>query len=110
VYGGLIDKFPIGAAFAKGLTLKMGQTHVHKYMRPLLERICRGDIDPSFIISHKTTLDEAPDAYRMFLEKTDGLHEGRDEAMNRSTNSLNRWILPKPISAVGAVYDRAYFR
>src|SRR5499425_1143923 len=69
-YGGLIDKFPIGAAFAKGLTLKMGQTHVHKYMRPLLERIRRGDIDPSFVISHKISLDDAPDAYRMFREKS----------------------------------------
>jgi threonine dehydrogenase-like Zn-dependent dehydrogenase len=71
VYGGVIDKFPIGAAFAKGLTFKMGQTHVHKYMRLLLERIRRGDIDPSFVISHKISLDEAPDAYRMFREKSD---------------------------------------
>ena len=69
VYGGLIDKFPIGAAFAKGLTLKMGQTHVHKYMRPLLDRIRRGDIDPSFVISHTLPLDEAPRAYRMFRDK-----------------------------------------
>lgn len=68
-YGGLIDKFPIGAAFAKGLTLKLGQTHVHKYMRPLLERIRRGDIDPSFVISHTLPLDEAPRAYRMFRDK-----------------------------------------
>src|SRR6266850_50895 len=71
VYGGLIDKFPIGAAFGKGLTLKMGQTHVHKYMRVLLDRIRRGDIDPSFVITHKFSLDEAPRAYRMFGEKTD---------------------------------------
>jgi threonine dehydrogenase-like Zn-dependent dehydrogenase len=71
VYGGLIDKFPIGAAFSKGLTLKMGQTHVHKYMRLLLDRIRRGDIDPSFVISHKFPLDEAPRAYRMFRDKTD---------------------------------------
>jgi len=71
VYGGLIDKFPIGAAFAKGLTLKMGQTHVHKYMRPLLDLIRRGDIDPSFVISHTVSLDQAPEAYRMFREKTD---------------------------------------
>jgi threonine dehydrogenase-like Zn-dependent dehydrogenase len=71
VYGGVIDKFPIGAAFAKGLTLKMGQTHVHKYMRPLLEKIKRGDIDPSFVISHSLPLDEAPAAYRMFREKED---------------------------------------
>jgi threonine dehydrogenase-like Zn-dependent dehydrogenase len=70
VYGGVIDKFPIGAAFAKGLTFKMGQTHVHKYMRPLMERIRRGDIDPSFVISHEVSLDQAPDAYRMFREKT----------------------------------------
>jgi len=68
-YGGLIDKFPIGAAFAKGLTLKMGQTHVHKYMRPLLDKIRRGDIDPSFVISHTLPLDEAPRAYRMFRDK-----------------------------------------
>jgi threonine dehydrogenase-like Zn-dependent dehydrogenase len=71
VYGGLVDKFPIGAAFAKGLTLKMGQTHVHKYMRLLLDRIRRGDIDPSFVISHEFPLDEAPRAYRMFGDKTD---------------------------------------
>ncbi len=71
VYGGLIDKFPIGAAFAKGLTLKMGQTHVHKYMRPLLEKIRRGDIDPSFVVSHRFSLDDAPRAYRMFQDKED---------------------------------------
>lgn len=71
VYGGVIDKFPIGAAFGKGLTLKMGQTHVHKYMRPLLERIRRGDIDPSFVISHSLPLEEAPNAYRMFRDKRD---------------------------------------
>jgi len=71
VYGGFIDKFPIGAAFAKGLTLRMGQTHVHKYMRPLLEKIRRGDIDPSFVVSHRFSLDEAPQAYRMFRDKED---------------------------------------
>src|SRR5262249_27494824 len=69
VYGGLIAKLPIGGAFAKGLTLKMGQTHVHKYMRPLLDRIRRGDIDPSFVISHTLPLDDAPRAYRMFRDK-----------------------------------------
>ena len=55
VYGGWLDKFPLGAAFAKGLTLKMGQTHMHKYMPLLLERIERGEIDPSFIITHRVT-------------------------------------------------------
>ena len=65
----MIDKFPIGAAFAKGLTFKMGQTHVPKYMALLLERIQRGDIDPSFIITHRLPLYEAPQAYRTFNAK-----------------------------------------
>jgi len=72
VYGGWLDKFPLGAAFAKGLTLKMGQTHVHKYMPGLLERIERGEIDPSFIITHRVALDDAPEMYRTFREKQDG--------------------------------------
>jgi len=71
VYGGFIDKFPMGAAFAKGLTFKMGQTHVHKYMPLLLEKIRRGDIDPAFVISHRFALDEAPEAYRIFRDKED---------------------------------------
>jgi threonine dehydrogenase-like Zn-dependent dehydrogenase len=71
VYGGLLDKVPIGAAFAKGLTFKMGQTHVHRYMRPLLDRIERGEIDPSRIISHRMRLEEGPEAYRIFAEKAD---------------------------------------
>jgi threonine dehydrogenase-like Zn-dependent dehydrogenase len=71
VYGGWLDKFPLGAAFAKGLTLKMGQTHMHKYMPVLLERIERGDIDPSFIITHRVTLNDAPAMYRTFREKQD---------------------------------------
>ncbi len=69
VYGGFIDKVPMGAAFAKGLTLKMGQTHVHKYMRPLLDRIARGEIDPSFVVTHRMPLKDAPKAYRMFRDK-----------------------------------------
>ena len=72
VYGGLIDKFPIGSAFAKGLTFKMGQTHTHKYLKPLLERIEAGRIDPSFIITHRLGLDEAPGAYKDFRDKQDG--------------------------------------
>jgi threonine dehydrogenase-like Zn-dependent dehydrogenase len=71
VYGGLLDKVPMGAAFAKGLTFKMGQTHVHRYMRPLLERIRKGEIDPRFIITHRLGLDEAPWAYRTFRDKED---------------------------------------
>jgi threonine dehydrogenase-like Zn-dependent dehydrogenase len=71
VYTGFIDKFPMGQAFAKGLTFKMGQTHTHKYMRPLLERIERGEIDPSRIISHIVKLDDAPKMYEVFQEKRD---------------------------------------
>jgi threonine dehydrogenase-like Zn-dependent dehydrogenase len=71
VYGGLLDKFPFGAAFDKGLTFKMGQTHVHRYLRPLLERVEKGEIDPSFLITHRMRLDEAPEAYKMFRDKQD---------------------------------------
>ncbi|HEV2706904.1 MAG TPA: zinc-dependent alcohol dehydrogenase [Pyrinomonadaceae bacterium] len=71
VYGGFPDKFPFGPAFNKGLTFKMGQTHVHRYLRPLLERIRNGEIDPSFIITHRVPLDEAPSAYETFKHKQD---------------------------------------
>jgi threonine dehydrogenase-like Zn-dependent dehydrogenase len=71
VYGGLIDKVPMGAAFNKGLTFKMGQTHVHRYLKPLLERIQKGDIDPSFVITHKMNLDDAPRGYEIFKHKKD---------------------------------------
>ncbi|HVT49697.1 MAG TPA: zinc-dependent alcohol dehydrogenase [Vicinamibacterales bacterium] len=71
VYGGMLDKVPIGAAFAKGLTMRMGQTHVHRYLQPLLALIEQGAIDPSFVVSHRLPLDRAPDGYRMFLEKVD---------------------------------------
>jgi threonine dehydrogenase-like Zn-dependent dehydrogenase len=71
VYAGFIDKVPFGTAFAKGLTLKMGQTHVHNYTRPLLEKIERGEIDPSFIITHRGTLDDAPLMYETFRDKGD---------------------------------------
>jgi threonine dehydrogenase-like Zn-dependent dehydrogenase len=71
VYGGFLDKFPLGAAFAKGLTLKMGQTHMQKYMPGLLARVERGEIDPSFVITHRVSLDEAPEMYQTFREKED---------------------------------------
>lgn len=71
VYGGWLDKFPLGAAFAKGLTLKMGQTHMHKYMPLLLERIERGEIDPGFVITHRVGLDDVPLMYETFREKQD---------------------------------------
>lgn len=71
VYGGFLDGFPIGAAFAKGLTFKMGQTHAPKYMKPLLERIRDGEIDPSFPITHRLKIDEAPQAYKSFRNHRD---------------------------------------
>jgi len=69
VYGGYLDKMPMGAAFAKGLTFKMGQTHVHKYMQTLMDLITMGGLDPSFVISHRLRLEDAPGAYDMFLNK-----------------------------------------
>ena len=72
VYVGVVDKLPIGAAFAKGLTFKMGQTHVHRAMKPLLDRIQRGEIDPSFVVTHRLSLEEAPEAYSKFARKEDG--------------------------------------
>ncbi len=72
VYMGMIDKMPIGSAFGKGLTFKMGQTHTHKYMPRLLDHVLKGEIDPSFVISHRLTLDEAPGAYSDFDQKHDG--------------------------------------
>jgi threonine dehydrogenase-like Zn-dependent dehydrogenase len=71
VYGGLMDKFPIGALMNRGLTIRTGQCHVHRYLRPLLERIQNGEIDPSFIITHKIPLSEAPRGYEMFKHKRD---------------------------------------
>jgi threonine dehydrogenase-like Zn-dependent dehydrogenase len=81
VYGGVIDKFPLGAAFTKALTLKMGQTHMQKYMRPLLERIVRGDIDPRFVISHRLSIGDAPRAYKAFR---DNKHEWTKVVLNPS--------------------------
>ncbi|MBD2034631.1 glutathione-dependent formaldehyde dehydrogenase [Leptolyngbya sp. FACHB-321] len=71
VYGGLLDKVPMGAAFNKGLTFKMGQTHVHRYLQPLLEHIQNGDIDPSFVITHPMPLADAPRGYEIFKHKKD---------------------------------------
>jgi threonine dehydrogenase-like Zn-dependent dehydrogenase len=71
VYGGFLDKVPIGAAFAKGLTLKMGQTHVHRYLPALMQLIEDDILDPSFVISHRLPLDDAPRGYQMFLTKED---------------------------------------
>ena len=71
VYAGMLDKMPLGAAFSKGLTIKMGQTHVQRYLKPLLGRIERGEIDPSFVITHRFKLTDAPAAYDHFLNQQD---------------------------------------
>jgi threonine dehydrogenase-like Zn-dependent dehydrogenase len=71
VYGGLMDKFPTGALMNKGLTIKAGQCHVQRYTRPLLERIEAGDIDPSFVVTHRLALDDASDGYETFKHKQD---------------------------------------
>lgn len=69
VYGGVLDKVPFGAAFGKGLTFKMGQTHTQKYMKPLLEKILDDKIDPSFVITHRVRIDDGPEAYKTFSDK-----------------------------------------
>jgi threonine dehydrogenase-like Zn-dependent dehydrogenase len=71
VYGGFVDKFPMGAIVNRSLTIRSGQTHVHRYMRPLLERIGRGEIDPTFVITHRRRLHDAPEAYEVFNNKQD---------------------------------------
>ncbi|HEX3598284.1 MAG TPA: zinc-dependent alcohol dehydrogenase [Polyangiaceae bacterium] len=72
VYGGFIDKFPIGAVVNRALTLRSGQCHVQRYIRPLLERIQSGQIDPSFIITHTMPLSKAEEAYDLFVNRKDG--------------------------------------
>jgi threonine dehydrogenase-like Zn-dependent dehydrogenase len=72
VYGGLIDKIPFGAAMNKGLTFRMGQTHVNRWTDDLLRRIQEGQIDPSFVITHTVPLEKGPDMYKVFRDKEDG--------------------------------------
>jgi threonine dehydrogenase-like Zn-dependent dehydrogenase len=69
VYGGVTDKFPIGALMEKGLSVKSGQTHVQKYMPQLLQMILDGELDTTFLISHRLSLEDAPEGYRIFKEK-----------------------------------------
>ena len=71
VYGGLIDKFPMGSLMNRSLTMKTGQCHVHRYMRPLLEKIEQGKIDPSFVVTHTMGLEDAPEGYQTFMKKQD---------------------------------------
>jgi threonine dehydrogenase-like Zn-dependent dehydrogenase len=71
VYGGLMDKVPMGALMNKGLSIKTGQCHVQRYMKPLYEHITKGDIDPSFVVTHRLELGQAPDGYETFKHKQD---------------------------------------
>jgi threonine dehydrogenase-like Zn-dependent dehydrogenase len=68
-YGGFVDKFPMGSFMNRSLTMRSGQCHVQRYMRPLLDRIRKGEIDPSFVISHRLHLDDAPRGYEIFRNK-----------------------------------------
>ena len=72
VYGGFVDKIPMGSAINRGLTFKMAQTPVQRYLPMLMERITKGEIDPSFVITHKAPLADGPDLYRSFRDKQDG--------------------------------------
>ncbi|MGY1721999.1 zinc-dependent alcohol dehydrogenase [Blastococcus sp. SYSU DS0533] len=71
VYGGLMDKFPVGSLMNRSLTVRTGQAHVQRYLKPLYEKIRDGEIDPTFLISHTLPLDRAPEGYRMFRDKED---------------------------------------
>lgn len=73
VYGGVLDKVNFGAAFGKGIHMNMGQTHMHKYLPPLLKRIEAGEIDPSFMISHRIGINQAPDFYKVWQEKSENV-------------------------------------
>jgi threonine dehydrogenase-like Zn-dependent dehydrogenase len=72
VYGGFIDKMPMGAVMNKALTIKTGQTHAQRYLRPLLKRIKNGEIDPSFVVTHRLKLSDAPQGFATFNRKQDG--------------------------------------
>ncbi|HWH06628.1 MAG TPA: zinc-dependent alcohol dehydrogenase [Gaiellaceae bacterium] len=72
VYGGFVDKFPMGAVLNRGITIRAGQCHVHRYLRPLLEHIREGRVDPAFVVTHTARLDDAPELYEIFKHKRDG--------------------------------------
>lgn len=72
VYVGTVDNLPMGPAMNKGLTMKMGQTHVQRYLKPLLQKVEKGEIDPSFVITHRVQLADAPEAYETFRDKKEG--------------------------------------
>ena len=71
VYVGLLDKFPFGAVMNKGLTIRAGQTHMQRYLKPLLKKVEEGEIDPSFVITHQVPLERGPEMYKTFRDKQD---------------------------------------
>ncbi len=94
VYGGFVDQFPLGSIVNRSLTLRSGQCHVHRYLRPLLERIERGEVDPSFVITHRLPLFDAARAYAMFDDKSDGcekvvLQPGTVPVSNQATGHFS---------------------
>ena len=72
VYGGYLDKIPMGSAINRGLTFRMAQTPVQHYLPKLMERIEKGEIDPSFVITHRVSLEQGPELYKTFRGKKDG--------------------------------------
>jgi threonine dehydrogenase-like Zn-dependent dehydrogenase len=72
IYIGKLDQVPMGAFVNKSLAMRTGQTHVHRYLKPLMAKIEAGEIDPSFLITHRVPLEDAPEMYRTFREKKDG--------------------------------------
>jgi threonine dehydrogenase-like Zn-dependent dehydrogenase len=97
VYGGFLDKVPFGAVVNKALTIKSGQTHVQRYLRPLLERIQKGEIDPSFVVTHRMRLEEAPQGYAMFKDKQDDCikivsHRRVGSASMSLCSATGRWL------------------
>jgi threonine dehydrogenase-like Zn-dependent dehydrogenase len=73
VYGGVLDKVNFGAAFGKGISMAMGQTHMQKYMKPLLKYVEEGKIDPSFMISHRIGIEQVPEMYKVWRDKEDAV-------------------------------------
>ena len=71
VYGGYVNKFPLGVAFNKGLTFRMGQMHAQRYVAMLVERVARGEIDPAEVVTHRMDLEHAHEAYETFKHKED---------------------------------------
>ena len=92
MYVGFPDKFPLGAAMNKGLTFKMGQTHMQKYMRPLLEKIEKGEIDPSFVITHTLPLEDGPGGVQDLPRQAGRVHQGGAQAVM----GFRRGGLPPP--------------